>query len=78
MTIRPVDAVPASSSAGHRAGRDCPCGPVAHRDLATGSISVWVHRPLTGLDTIECSAYSEHQRYHRRDGDRWVCDACAL
>lgn len=42
--MRAIDAVPAESSAGHRAGRDCPCGPVAMRDLATGSVNVWRHR----------------------------------
>ncbi len=41
---RAIDAVPAESSAGHRPGRDCPCGPTAMRDLATGSVSIWRHR----------------------------------
>lgn len=40
---RPVDAVPVETSAGHRAGRDCPCGPVAMRDLTTGQVSIWRH-----------------------------------
>lgn len=40
---RPIDAVPAESSVGHKAGRDCPCGPVAMRDLATGTVSIWRH-----------------------------------
>lgn len=41
--MRPIDAVPVESSAGHKAGRDCDCGPVAMRDLATGSVSIWRH-----------------------------------
>ena len=46
MTTRRLDAihaVPAESSAGHRASRDCDCGPVAMRDLATGQVCVWRH-----------------------------------
>lgn len=41
--MRAVDAVPVESSAGHRPGRDCDCGPVAMRDLATGAVSIWRH-----------------------------------
>lgn len=48
--MRAVDAVAVESSAHHRPGRDCPCGPVAMRDLATGCVSVWRHRsPSTSI-----------------------------
>ena len=41
----PIHAVPAESNAGHQADRRCPCGPIAMRDLNTGQVSIWRHRP---------------------------------
>lgn len=44
------------SSAGHRPARDCPCGTIAMRDLATGQVRILRHRnpptvrPLTPVE----------------------------
>jgi len=34
--------------------------------------------PTGGLWTITCSDYRAHQTHHRRVGDGWTCDACAV
>jgi hypothetical protein len=66
--MRAVHAVPAESSAGHRADRRCPCGPIAMRDLNTGMLNVWKHRtPTRAAEPLDAN-----QRAAARDFARWA------
>ena len=50
---RPLHAVPAETSKGHRVSPHCLCGPVAMRDLETGELVIWRHHPYQTSDTAD-------------------------
>ncbi len=43
---RDVHAYPAERPGPHKADRRCPCVPIAYRDMATGTLTVYVHRRI--------------------------------